>query len=375
MTAATLDDAIALLGQEVPLGRVDRELKKLWDADDAKTRASLMNFAIYSENPDDLQKNNQLLEQIISQNACRALLILCLPRTGEPRARAWINALCRPYQGKRVVCSEQLSFVLEGGDAAQVQNIVFAHLDSDLPLAVWWQGDLTSNFEERFYSEINRLFIDSSVWADPASAFAKLETAYGAPTSDFEVHDLSWTRSHYMRSALAGCFQSTLALWTADRLGVGPRTLGWIYGFVGVISVAVQAGIIGKLTKRFGAASLTRTGALLIGIGMAGLPLVHAMPWLLVALAVFGVGSALFNPSMSGLVATAAAPHERGAVLGAYQGAASLGRVIGPFAASGVARIGTLSWPFVLGAAVSLLGVVLIHTRPKGTGDQGRRDA
>ncbi|MCC6433256.1 MAG: MFS transporter [Gemmatimonadaceae bacterium] len=175
--------------------------------------------------------------------------------------------------------------------------------------------------------------------------------------------------------ASVALFQSTLALWTADRLGVGPRTLGWIYGFVGVISVAVQAGIIGKLTKRFGAASLTRTGALLIGIGMAGLPLVHAMPWLLVALAVFGVGSALFNPSMSGLVATAAAPHERGAVLGAYQGAASLGRVIGPFAASGVARIGTLSWPFVLGAAVSLLGVVLIHTRPKGTGDQGRRDA
>ena len=212
MTAATLDDSIALLGQEVPLGRVDRELKKLWDADDAKTRASLMNFAIYSENPDDLQKNNQLLEQIISQNACRALLILCLPSSGEPRARAWINALGRPYQGKRVVCSEQLSFVLEGGNAAQVQNIVFAHLDSDLPLAVWWQGDLTSNFEERFYSEINRLFIDSSVWADPASAFAKLETAYGAPTSDFEVHDLSWTRSHYMRSALAGCFQSTLAL-------------------------------------------------------------------------------------------------------------------------------------------------------------------
>jgi len=165
--------------------------------------------------------------------------------------------------------------------------------------------------------------------------------------------------------AAVALFQSTLALWAADRLAVGPQTLGWIYGFVGVISVAVQAGLIGRLTRRFGAASLTRAGAVLIAVGMACLPPVHSMAFLLVCLAVFGIGSALFNPSMSGLVAAAAEPHERGSVLGAYQGAASLGRVIGPFAASGVARIGTLSWPFVLGAVVSLIGVVLIHTRPR----------
>jgi MFS family permease len=68
---------------------------------------------------------------------------------------------------------------------------------------------------------------------------------------------------------------------------------------------------------------------------------------------------------MSGLVATAAEPHERGAVLGAYQSAASMGRVIGPFVASAVARSYSLQWPFVLGAVVSLGGALLIHTRPK----------
>ncbi len=167
--------------------------------------------------------------------------------------------------------------------------------------------------------------------------------------------------------AAVALFQSTLALWAADRLAVGPRTLGWIYGFVGVISVGVQAGLIGRLTKRFGAASLTRAGALLIAIGMIGIPPVHSLGMLLVALSIFGIGSAMFNPSMSGLVAAVAEPHERGSVLGAYQGAASLGRVIGPFAASGISRIGTLSWPFVLGAVVSLVGVVLIHTRPRHT--------
>lgn len=206
------ENALAKLGQEVPLGQVDRELQKIWDSSEGKTKASLMNFAIYSENPDDLDRNLKLLDEITAEHSCRAMLILCQRGGGPPKARAWINALCRPYQGKLAVCSEQISFVLEGGTAAQVQNIVFAHLDSDLPLVVWWQGDLTSNFEERFYSEIDRLFIDSSQWHDPAAEFAMLEAAYKGETSDFEVHDLSWTRSHFLRTALAGCFQDAVAL-------------------------------------------------------------------------------------------------------------------------------------------------------------------
>lgn len=165
--------------------------------------------------------------------------------------------------------------------------------------------------------------------------------------------------------AAVALLQSTLALWAAERLGVGPRTLGWIYGFVGAISVAVQVGAIGKLTARFGAQRLTRAGAVCIGVGMAFIPPTTSIPWLLAALAMFGIGTALFNPSMSGLVAGVARPHERGAVLGAYQSAASLGRVLGPFAASGIARISSLSWPFVVGAVVSVIGVVLIHTRPR----------
>ena len=165
--------------------------------------------------------------------------------------------------------------------------------------------------------------------------------------------------------AAVALFQSTLALFTADRLGVGPRTLGWIYGFVGVVSVVIQGGVIGPLTRRFGAQSLTRIGAILVGVGMGCIPFSHSIGWLLFALGIFGVGSALFNPSMSGLVATAAEPHERGSVLGAYQGAASMGRVIGPFAASGVASASSLSIPFLVGAVVSLGGALLIHTRPK----------
>jgi predicted MFS family arabinose efflux permease len=163
--------------------------------------------------------------------------------------------------------------------------------------------------------------------------------------------------------AAVALLQSTMAVWAAERMNIGPTTLGWLYGFVGALSVAIQAGAIGRLTRRFGAERLTRAGAVLIGVGMVAIPAMVSIIPLMAALASFAVGTALFNPSMSGLVAGAAEPHERGAVLGAYQGAASLGRVIGPFAGSAIARGAGLSWPFIVGAAVSFVGAVLIHAQ------------
>lgn len=219
MPAATLNDSdLSRLGLETPISRIDRSLKQLWEGDEAKTRASLINLAIYTEDSTALAANNDVLEHVAAEHACRALLILALPQVQPPRARAWIQALCRPYQGKQTVCSEQLSFVLEGGGAAQVQNIVFAHLDSDLPLVVWWQADLTQNFEERFYSRIDTLIIDSSRWSDPARQFDALLAAMSAETADFDVRDLAWTRSHFMRTALASCFQDAAALQNLAKL-------------------------------------------------------------------------------------------------------------------------------------------------------------
>ncbi len=219
MPSSNLNDSdLDRLGLETPIARIDRALKQLWEGDEAKTRASLINLAIYTEDSCQLMADNDLLDEVAAQHACRALLILALPEAQPPRARSWIQALCRPYQGKQVVCSEQISFVLEGGDAAQVQNIVFAHLDSDLPLVVWWQADLSKNFEERLYSRIDTLIIDSSRWSYPARQFDVLLATMAAEPGGFDVRDLAWTRSHFMRTALASCFQDATACQNLAKL-------------------------------------------------------------------------------------------------------------------------------------------------------------
>lgn len=216
MSIAAVDTSA--LGQEVPLGRVDKALKELWGQDEARTKASLMNFAVYSEDPGSVDENTKRLEEITLEHACRGLLILVLPTDGEPRSRAWITAHCQLHEGHKSVCSEQVSFVLEGGNMNQVRNTVFAHLDSDLPLVCWWQGDLTTNFNERFYSVMDLLFIDSAKWTESARDFATLHTALSEKTSKFRVYDLSWLRSHLFRTAIASCFSDATALAEISKL-------------------------------------------------------------------------------------------------------------------------------------------------------------
>ena len=100
----------------------------------------------------------------------------------------------------------------------QVRNIVFAHLDSDLPLICWWQGDLTANFDERFYSVMDLLFVDSATWKNPACDLARLQTAQAEKTARFRVYDLSWLRSHLFRTAIASCFGDAQSLAELSRL-------------------------------------------------------------------------------------------------------------------------------------------------------------
>lgn len=165
-------------------------------------------------------------------------------------------------------------------------------------------------------------------------------------------------------------FQSTFTMWSAAELGIRPRQLGTILGGMGILSVAVQGLAIGPLTRRYGPHLLGQVGAASAALCMAVLPFTHSMGRAVIPLALFAIGGGLFVPSISNLITATAGASERGAVLGVFQSASSLGRVIGPFTASAIAGLAGLRWPFAAGAAVSLGGALLVrlasHTSPGG---------
>ena len=196
------------LGEPVAIDEIDRELKKLWqEGEGAMTRASLINLAIYSEKAGSLEKNTQLIARITENHACRALVIGVDRQSPEDRVDAWINAHCHVSRaGSKQICSEQISFLIEGPCAKFLPSIVFSHLDSDLPLYLWWQDDFPAEMDPQLWTWVDRLIFDSQTWKKFDEQMRRVETAHQEAKQRIVLCDLNWTRLDKIRYAIAQFF-------------------------------------------------------------------------------------------------------------------------------------------------------------------------
>ncbi len=202
-------DTYSELGKEVSVSQIDRELRALWEQDDARTNASLMNLVVYTEKDGGLLDNSRIINNLTRENACRAILVE-INRDEEASLRAWITAHCHLSHGQKSVCCEQISFRLTGRVTGRFRNTVFSHLNSDLPLVFWWQGELSDVFTERLASVMDRLIVDSSSWRDVPTSFARINEAIEGNTT-LVVQDLAWTRCWQFRVGIAGLFDDAVA--------------------------------------------------------------------------------------------------------------------------------------------------------------------
>ena len=195
-------------GMPVELGRIERELKTLWEgASGMKTRASLINLAVYSDDPDSLTRNTEWISKITEEHACRAIVIGAEPEADETGVQAWISAHCHVTRtGAKQVCSEQLSFLLSGESARQLPSIVFSHLDSDLPFYLWWQEEFPEPIDPQLWAWVDRVIYDSNSWGDFGSQIRLVETAQAEAKQRIVLCDLNWNRLLHLRIAIAQFF-------------------------------------------------------------------------------------------------------------------------------------------------------------------------
>jgi len=196
------------LGEPVEISEIGRKLKTLWkESEGAMTRASLINLAIYSEKPDSLEKNTQLIVRITENHACRALVIGANRASNENKVEAWVNAHCHVTRaGSKQICSEQLSFLVEGPCVKLLPSIVFSHLDSDLPLYLWWQDDFPDEMDPQLWAWVDRLIFDSQSWKNFDKQMRHVETAEQEARQRIVLCDLNWTRLDKVRYAIAQFF-------------------------------------------------------------------------------------------------------------------------------------------------------------------------
>src|SRR2546426_11097520 len=148
-----------------------------------------------------------MIAQITEDHACRAIVIAADPAAPENRVEAWISAHCHISRaGSKQVCSEQLSFSLEGPCVNLLPSIVFSHLDSDLPFYLWWQDEFPDPMDPQLWAWVDRLIYDSQTWKDFEAQMRLVETAQSEAKQRIVLCDLNWTRLDKVRHAIAQFF-------------------------------------------------------------------------------------------------------------------------------------------------------------------------
>jgi DHA1 family tetracycline resistance protein-like MFS transporter len=131
---------------------------------------------------------------------------------------------------------------------------------------------------------------------------------------------------------------TSFSLYTMFRFGYDAQHTGYLFAYVGVISVIVQGGLIGRLVKRFGELPLIIVGAFCFAISLFAVPFVGPLAGGLAALllggGVFSLGNSLATPALTSLASKSVGAGEQGTVLGVTQSVASLARAVGPFLAA-----------------------------------------
>ncbi len=221
----TSDDATTFptlgAGLPVALGEIDREIKTLWEqSGSVASRASLMNLAVYCEGQESVAANNALIGRITVNHACRAILICAEPGQESGEVRAWISAHCHVSRaGAKQVCCEQITFLLPGKEQHRlIPSIVFSHLDSDLPLYLWWQGEFPQPMDRQLWTWVDRLIYDSSQWRDQCSQLRLLRDSLSEAQGRITLCDLNWARSLYLRQAVSTVFDHPESLALLPQL-------------------------------------------------------------------------------------------------------------------------------------------------------------
>ena len=146
--------------------------------------------------------------------------------------------------------------------------------------------------------------------------------------------------------------ETTFAWWAIAQFGWGPRPIGFIFFYVGLLSAVMQGGLIGRLTARFGEERLMLSGMALIAGGLFALPFARELPLLAAALTALALGMGAMQPSLNSLISRRAGADSQGEIMGVAQSVGSLSRVLGPLIAGSLfAEFGRGS-PFLWGAAL-----------------------
>ncbi len=154
-------------------------------------------------------------------------------------------------------------------------------------------------------------------------------------------------------------FEATFSLFGDRRFGLTEASTSVVFLCIGVVLVTMQGGVYAKLVERHGVGTVLYGGLAFVVAGLAALAVAGSWPVLIVALALLTVGQGCASPAITSIVIDHAPGGRRGRALGFQQSATALARVAGPPVAGTLFDHAGVPSPYLAGAAVTLLALVL----------------
>jgi glucose-6-phosphate dehydrogenase assembly protein OpcA len=194
----------------VDISAIEKSLSDLWRSnkeasDDALTRAALWNVVAHTSTSELHAQASEALGKASASVPQRTIVVRANP-AGAPEIASWISAKCQLVGGGKQVCSEEISIVAGGDRIHRVPPLVNALLIPDMPVAVWWLGDLPNEDEDYVLSLLDpadRMIVDSVHFDSPADLLLVNRVAEKTTTTPA---DLNWGRLEEWRTATAAIF-------------------------------------------------------------------------------------------------------------------------------------------------------------------------
>src|SRR5947207_6876164 len=189
----------------VDVTAIEKALSELWrgekkEGDHAVTRAALWNVVAHTSNSEHHAVASETLCRAAATVPQRTIVVRANPSADADLA-SWISANCHRIGGGQQVCSEEISIVAGGEYIHRVPPLVNALLIPDMPVAVWWLGDLPNEHEDYVLSLLepaDRLIVDSVFFDSPADLMLIERVSQKTTTTPA---DLNWVRLEEWRQA------------------------------------------------------------------------------------------------------------------------------------------------------------------------------
>lgn len=165
-------------------------------------------------------------------------------------------------------------------------------------------------------------------------------------------------------------FMSGFALFAERRFtwhgqAFGPKEVGYVYAFVGLIGIIVQGGLIGRAVKWLGDLKLVSLGFLAGAIGFTLLAFTHGIVELLWVAALISVSVSAVRPALTTLITVAADRTEQGSVLGLTQSLMAISSIVAPLLSGLLIEHRLLATWALMAAIFSATGFLLQTRRVK----------